>query len=72
MANCPVCDRPVDEAAIKAQTGRTAHGAKEVDPKMGTRQFHDDKWIYFDTLECRTKFMARPDAYLKRESGGPG
>ena len=65
MAQCPVCRTTVDEAAAKAQTGQTAYGAKEVDPRKGTRQFHDGKWYYFDPLEGRRKFMARPDAYLK-------
>ena len=65
MAACPVCGNPVDEAAARAQTGQTAHGASEVDPKKGTRQFHDGKWHYFDTLGCRSKFTARPDAYLR-------
>jgi YHS domain-containing protein len=66
MAECPVCRSAVDEAAARAQTGQTAHGAKEVDPKKGTRQFHNGTWYYFDTLECRSKFMARPDAFLKQ------
>lgn len=64
MAACPVCGNPVDEAAARAQTGQTAHGASEVDPRKGTRQFHNGKWHYFDTLGCRSKFTARPDAYL--------
>jgi YHS domain-containing protein len=64
MAACPVCGNPVDETAARAQTGQTAHGASEVDPKKGTRQFHGGKWYYFDTLGCRSQFTARPDAYL--------
>ncbi len=59
MAQCPVCGKNVDEAAVKATTGQTAFGAKEVDPAKGTRQFHDGKWYYFDSLECRAKFMAQ-------------
>ncbi len=66
MAECPVCRNAVDEAAARAKTGQTAHGAKEVDPAKGTRQFHDGKWYYFDSLECRSKFMARPGDYLKQ------
>ena len=66
MAQCPVCGNAVDEAAARATTGQTAHGASEVDPAKGTRQFHDGKWYYFDSLECRSKFMARPDTYLKQ------
>ena len=66
MATCPVCQKPVDEAAAKAQSGMTSGGAKEVDPKAGTRQFHDGKWYYFDTIECRNKFSQRPDNYVKQ------
>lgn len=65
MANCPVCQEPVDESAAKAQSGMTAGGAKEVDPKAGTRQFHDGKWYYFDRLECRSRFTQRPENYVK-------
>lgn len=65
MANCPVCQKPVDEAAAKAQTGMTPGGAKEVDPKTGTRHFHDGKWYYFDSLECRSRFSQRPETYVK-------
>lgn len=67
MAQCPVCHKSVDESAAKAQTGMTSGGAKEVDPKAGTRQFHDGKWYYFDTIECRGKFTARPDFYLNSD-----
>ncbi len=68
MAQCPVCGNAIDEAAAQAKTGQTAHGAREVDPRQGTRQFHNGKWVYFDSLECRSKFMARPDTYLKGRS----
>ncbi len=69
MAQCPVCGHTIDETAARAATGQTKHGASEVDPARGTRQFHNGKWYYFDTLECRSKFMARPDAYLKPAGG---
>ena len=59
MAQCPTCGAQVDEAAVRAATSQTAFGAAEVDPAKGTRQFHDGQWYYFDTLECRAKFMAR-------------
>jgi YHS domain-containing protein len=65
MAQCPVCGRGIDEEAARATTGQTKHGASEVDPARGTRQFHDGRWYYFDTLGCRSKFMASPDRYLK-------
>jgi len=63
MATCPVCGGTVDEAAARASSGVTAHGASETDPTKGTRQFHDGKWVYFDTLECRSKFLVSPDKY---------
>jgi YHS domain-containing protein len=65
MAQCPVCGGDIDEAAARMTTGFTAHGAAEADPKQGTRQFHDGKWFYFDSLECRSKFLARPEAYTR-------
>lgn len=61
MAQCSYCGKSVDEVAARASTGQTKHGAVEVDPAQGTRQFHDGKWHYFDTLECRSKFMSRQD-----------
>ena len=63
MANCPVCGSTVDEAAAQAESGITAHGASESDPTKGTRQFYDGKWVYFDSLECRSKFLVSPDTY---------
>ena len=63
MATCPVCGSPVDEEAAKASSGLTAHGATESDPTKGTRQFHDGHWVYFDSLECRSKFLVSPDDY---------
>jgi YHS domain-containing protein len=69
MAQCPVCGSVIDEAAARAATGQTKHGAAEVDPARGTRQFHNGKWYYFDSLDCRSKFTARPDTYLKPAGG---
>ncbi len=63
MATCPVCGSPVDEKAAQAASGITAHGASETDPTEGTRQFHDGKWMYFDSLECRSKFLVSPENY---------
>jgi YHS domain-containing protein len=65
MAKCPVCENDIDEAAARAETSQTMHGASEVDPTRGTRHFHDGKWYYFDSLDCRSKFMAHPDTYVK-------
>ena len=69
MARDPVCGKDIDEAAARAETGQTRHGATEVDPQTGTRQFHDGKWYYFCSLECRSKFMAGPQSYLEQSAG---
>ena len=63
MAKDPVCGRELDEAAARATTGQTAYGANEVDPNAGTRRFHDGRWYYFCSLDCRTKFVSNPGAY---------
>jgi YHS domain-containing protein len=42
------------------------HGASEVDPQAGTRIFHDGSWFYFCSLDCRSKFLAGPTAYLEQ------
>lgn len=68
MATCPVCGAGVDETAARQSSGMTAHGAKETDPARGTRQFHDGQWVYFDSLDCRNKFLRSPDTYLKPSS----
>ncbi len=65
MVECPVCGKEVDEQAAKTTTGFTAYGASETDPTKGTRQFHDGKWYYFDSLECRSKFLASPETYVR-------
>ncbi len=61
-----VCGKEIDEAAARAETGQTRYGATEVDPQAGTRRFHDGKWYYFCSLECRTKFMGSPETYLEQ------
>ena len=66
MAKCPVCENEIDEVAARAVTGQTAHGADEVNTQKGTRMFHNGQWYYFDTLDCRSKFVASPEAYLKQ------
>ncbi len=65
MAQCPVCGKEIDERAARQTTGFTAHGAPETDPSKGTRQFHDGRWYYFDSLECRSKFLAHPESYAR-------
>lgn len=64
MAIDPVCGTEIDEEQARSQTSQTIHGASEVDPQQGTRIFHEGTWIYFCGLECRTKFLATPGAYL--------
>ena len=69
MAMDLVCGKEIDEAAARVETGQTRYGAVEVDPQRGTRQFHDGKWYYFCSLECRSKFMAGPQVYLEQGAG---
>ena len=38
---CLVCGKAIDLEGAESKTGETAHGAKEIDPSKGTRQF----WI---------------------------
>jgi YHS domain-containing protein len=64
MAKDPVCGKEIDEEQARTQTSVTRYGASEVDPQQGTRIFHDGAWIYFCGLECRSKFMTSPAAYL--------
>jgi YHS domain-containing protein len=66
MAKDMVCGKEINEAEARAQTGQTRHGAAEVDPQKGTRIFHDGRWYYFCGLECRTRFLTSPRAYLEQ------
>lgn len=61
---CMVCGKSTSEESQREVTGQTAHGANEVDPSEGTRRFHDGKWYYFTSMECRSLFMANPDKYI--------
>ena len=63
MPKDPVCGKDIDEAGARARTGQTTHGASEVDPSQGTRSFHNGKWYYFCSLDCRSKFLAGPSKY---------
>lgn len=65
MAIDPVCGQEIDESDARQSTGMTEHGAPEVDPTQGTRRFHEGKWYYFHSLECRSKFLAEPATYIK-------
>ena len=66
MPNDPVCGKEIDVAAARATTGTTRFGAAEVDPRSGTRSFFNGQWFYFCGLECRTKFLATPQTFLKK------
>jgi YHS domain-containing protein len=68
MAQCPVCGREVDPNQTTAAVGRTVGGAPESNPEFGTRRFHNGKWYTLDTLDCRSKFMANPDQYVKEST----
>ena len=68
MAKDPVCGKELDPASMQARTGQTMYGAPEVDPKQGTRGFHEGRWYYFCSLECRSKFQASPKLYLDKPS----
>ena len=65
MLRDPVCGKEIDEGEARAETGQTLHGAREVDPQRGTRSFYNGQWYYFCSLECRSKFLASPETYLK-------
>jgi YHS domain-containing protein len=65
MASDPVCGREINEDQARQSSGMTTHGANEVDPTQGTRSFHEGKWYYFCSLECRSAFIANPASYLK-------
>jgi YHS domain-containing protein len=68
MAKDPVCGMEIDPAQQNARAGSTVAGAPEVNPEYGTRRFHDGKWYTFCSLDCRSKFMANPDQYIKAEA----
>lgn len=66
MPRDPVCGREIDLAEVRAKVGQTLHGAAEVDPGRGTRAFHNGTWYYFCSLDCRIKFLANPESFLKK------
>ncbi len=37
----------------------------EIDPSKGTKRFHNGTWYYFDSLDCRMRFVSNPDEYAK-------
>ena len=66
MAKCPVCGKDIDVEAARSQTGQTLHGGSEVDPTKGTRRFHNGKWYYLCSMDCRLKFIAKPEEYIEQ------
>ncbi len=49
-----VCGKEIVEADACASSVQNMYGAAEVDPKQGTRSFHDGMLFYFCGLDCRT------------------
>lgn len=60
----PVCGREIDTDVMNQTVGAIPAGAPEVDPAKGTKRFHDGSWYYFDSLECRMRFVSNPEAYI--------
>ncbi|MBI2867208.1 MAG: YHS domain-containing protein [Chloroflexi bacterium] len=69
MTHDPVCGKEVDVEQLQRQQSTLPTGAKVVDPKAGTRRYHDGKWYYFCSLDCRRKFMENPEAFVPGEQG---
>jgi len=67
MAKDPVCGKEINPADVQAQSGQTMYGAREVDPGRGTRGFHEGRWYYFCSLDCRAKFLASPALYAQKK-----
>jgi YHS domain-containing protein len=59
-----VCGRDVDAGAVDGGVSQVAAGAPETDPSAGTKRYHEGKWYYFHSMECRMKFMTEPDRFL--------
>ena len=64
MVKDPVCGRELNTEDLEQSVGSIAAGAPEVDPAKGTKRFHDGQWYYFHNLDCRMKFVSRPEAYI--------
>jgi len=61
-----VCGRDVDTDAVNQGVAQVAAGAPETDPTAGTNRYHEGRWYYFHSMECRMKFIAAPDDYLPK------
>ena len=64
MARDPVCGNEVDESSLQRAQSSIVSGAVEIDPSVGTKNFHEGQWYYFCSLACRAKFMGNPQQYL--------
>lgn len=60
----PVCGAEIDADGVNRKVASTSSGAGQTDPTAGTKQFHDGVWYYFDSLDCRVRFMADPESYI--------
>jgi YHS domain-containing protein len=67
-----VCGKELDPTLIDSGRGRVLGGAIETDPTQGTKILNAGKWYYFCSMRCRQRFMAGPELYLPRETGGGG
>ncbi|HCV00757.1 MAG TPA: hypothetical protein DGL25_06095 [Dehalococcoidia bacterium] len=70
MAVDVVCGVEVAEGDVDAVTGQVPGGAPELGSGNGAKRFYQGLWYYFCSLECRLKFMATPDEFIKK--GFPG
>lgn len=58
MMRDPVCGIDVDPDLVNGVAGAVRGGAVETDPRTGTKAFIDGQWIYFCSLECRSRYAA--------------
>lgn len=68
MMKDPVCGKEVDDQKIDAGGAMAGSGALVTDPSFGTKRLHQGQWFYFCSMNCRQRFIANPDRYLKPSS----
>jgi YHS domain-containing protein len=71
MATDPVCGRDVAEGVINQTVGQIPAGAPEVPTGQGAKRFHDGRWWYFCSFQCRQQFLAAPDRYVQQAAEEP-
>lgn len=64
MAVDIVCGKEVADSAVNESVGSVRGGANETDPSQGTKRFHEGRWYYFCSLQCRQQFVAKPDEVI--------